>query len=148
MSLTIEQHKAIAIDLFNETWDLIDKKDKTVDEELEMIRKAHASRYHWGHAGDFINWSRGDWQLSRVYAELKDGENALKYALSNERIHAKYELDGFDAAFVHEALARSYSILEKNDLKNFHLGKATALAQKINKEEDRKYVLSELETII
>jgi len=80
--LTKDQHRSEAISLFNKTWELIDLKERTFDQQLEMIRTAHASRYHWGIAGDFVNWSRSDWQISRVYAVLGEGKNALKYALS------------------------------------------------------------------
>jgi len=147
MSLTQEQHREEAIRLFNRTWDLMELKERTSEQDMEMIHTAHASRYHWGEVGDYVNWSRGDWQISRVYAVLGEGKNALRYALSNERIHNEYILEDFDAAFVHEALARSYAILDDPERTGFHLGKARGLASGIAKESDLKYFLSELETI-
>jgi hypothetical protein len=37
------------------------------------VHSAHASRYHWGAAGDAdeaVNLARGEWPCSRVYAIL------------------------------------------------------------------------------
>ena len=40
-------HKQFADDLFNQTWNLIDKQDRSPAETDRMINAAHASRYHW-----------------------------------------------------------------------------------------------------
>ena len=57
--MTHEQHKKLGIDLFNATWDLIDKADRTEAENFEMIHAAHASAYHWLKAGgDATNQAR------------------------------------------------------------------------------------------
>ena len=44
-------HKKFAVELFNRTWDLLDKEDRTQEEADTMIHAAHASRYHWGEIG-------------------------------------------------------------------------------------------------
>ena len=49
--MTQEEHKKLGIDLFNATWDLIDRNDRTPAQNLEMIHAAHASAYHWIKAG-------------------------------------------------------------------------------------------------
>ena len=45
-TVTID-HRLIAVRLFNETWDLIEKKDRTGDDDSQMLEKAYASLYHW-----------------------------------------------------------------------------------------------------
>ena len=62
-----------AVDLFNYTWTLIEKADRTPAEIDEMIHAAHASRYHWSKAGTTVNLGRGEWQVARVYAVLGRG---------------------------------------------------------------------------
>ncbi|KMJ56138.1 hypothetical protein AB685_23595 [Bacillus sp. LL01] len=146
-TFTKEQHRQMAVSLFNRTWDLMDKADRTEDEELEMIHIAHTSRYHWGVVGDHVNWSRGEWQISRMYALIGAGEAALKHALANKRIHDHYQLTGFDAAFVAEALARAYHLLGETEHMKAHLAYAHQQAAHIEKESDRDYVLAELATI-
>ena len=66
-----EWHRKQAIDLFNFTWTLIDKPDRTSDDDL-MINVTHASRYHWGIAGDVVNYLRSDWQIARVYQQFQE----------------------------------------------------------------------------
>lgn len=44
----MEFHKKMAVELFNATWDLMDKKDRTKEDNDAMIHSAHASRYHCG----------------------------------------------------------------------------------------------------
>ena len=48
------EHKQLAIALFNETWDLIDKAKRSKDEDALMIHASHASLYHWLQIGDYI----------------------------------------------------------------------------------------------
>ena len=45
--MTSEEQRALAIQLYNTTWDLIDKPDRTRDDDDEMLHRAHASRYLW-----------------------------------------------------------------------------------------------------
>ena len=54
-----ELHQKWAIQLFNETWDLIDMKDRTRDDDSQMLEKAYASLYHWRQVGTTLNLVRG-----------------------------------------------------------------------------------------
>ena len=71
-----EWHRKQAVDLFNFTWTLIDKPDRTSADDDRMIRAAHASRYHWGSVGTVINYLRGDWQIAHVYTFLHQPQTA------------------------------------------------------------------------
>jgi hypothetical protein len=55
-----EMHKKFAVDCFNGTWDLLDNKDRSREEDFNMIHMAHASRYHWGEIGTPLEFARGD----------------------------------------------------------------------------------------
>lgn len=41
-----ECHKKFAVDLFNLVWSLLDKKNRTKEEDDKMVHAAHASRFH------------------------------------------------------------------------------------------------------
>ena len=56
-----ERHKKFAVDCFNLVWTLMEKKDRTKEEEVKMIHAAHASRFHWGEIGAPANLERGEW---------------------------------------------------------------------------------------
>lgn len=141
------EHKKIAVDCFNGTWDLIDKADRDEADTLKMIHMAHASRYHWGEIGTPLQWSRGEWQISRVYAlagmgesALYHGKHALKYCLENS-------IGDFDLAFAYEAIARAYSVLANDAEKQTYKLKAEEASKGIEKKENLDYFLSELATI-
>ncbi|WEG16825.1 hypothetical protein PQ478_20325 [Alkalihalophilus pseudofirmus] len=148
MNITKEQHRELAVNLLNQTRKLINKQHRTEDEDLEMIHSAQASSYHWRLTGNYINWSRGEWLTSRVYATLGSGEEALRHAEANKRIAEKYMLSGYDAALVAEALARAYQLLGETEYAKAHLAQAHKLAAAIEKESDRQHILSELNTIL
>ena len=99
MSEEKDLHRKFAINCFNGTWDLIEKTDRTPEDDANMIHMAHASRYHWAEVGMPINLARGDWQISRVYAALSQGDNALVYAKNCLRLCIDHDLGDFDLAF-------------------------------------------------
>jgi hypothetical protein len=105
-----EQHRKLAADLFNQTY--IEKPNRTREDDTMMLHMAHASRFHWGMIGEPVNFSRGEWLLSRVYALLNREEPALYHAMVNMDTVQKYQIGDFDLAYAYEALARAYSLLE------------------------------------
>jgi len=44
--------RQLGVDLYNSTWALIEKPDRTAAETDEMIHRAHASRWHWARVGE------------------------------------------------------------------------------------------------
>ncbi|MGA2309766.1 MAG: hypothetical protein ABSG57_09500 [Candidatus Bathyarchaeia archaeon] len=62
-----ECHRKFAVDCFNLVWTLIDKKDRTKEEDDKMVHAAHASRFHWGEIGTSLEFERGEWQISSVH---------------------------------------------------------------------------------
>jgi len=147
MSKEIELHRKFATDCFNSTWNLLDKNKRTLEDDARMIHMAHASRYHWGEIGTTLNFTRGDWQISRVYAVLGLGENALKYAKSCLRLCIENDISDFDLAFAYEAAARAYVVLRDIPMRDQHLLLARRAGDAIAKKEDKEYFFSELETL-
>ena len=76
-TLDAADRRQLAVDLFNHVWTLLEKTDRTPMQDDEMLHAAHASRYHWGEVGEPVNFARGEWQCSRVYAVLGRAEPAL-----------------------------------------------------------------------
>jgi len=142
-----EQHKSFAIHCFNEAWTYMDKKERTTDEDMTMIHLAHASRYHWGVVGTPLHAARGDWQISRVYSLLDQGENALIYANASLCLCLDHNFNGFDLAFGYEAVARSLAVLKESEKMNEFKQKAVEAAMRIDEANDRQYVLDEIDTI-
>lgn len=142
-----EAHRFFAIDFHGKTWDLLEKKDRTPDEDALMIDTAHASCRHWLEAGTGVNLQRGEWLIARVYNTLGNVESAMRHALRCMELTDRYAdlMEDFDRPFALEALARAYaaagSHLEASDTYQ----QALNLGKSIKDDEDRKIFMSELE---
>jgi len=139
-----ETHKKLAIDLFNRVWDLLDKADRTVEEEDEMVHAAHASRYHWGEIGTPLEFERGEWQISRVYSVLNRPEAALHHADRCLEICEENGIGDFDLAFAYEAHARAHAAAGNESKSQEFIALAEKAAEAIEDEGNRKYTLGEL----
>ena len=140
-------HRKFAVECFNGTWDLLDKTDRTPQEATRMIHMAHASRYHWGEIGTPLNFARGDWQISRVYAVLGEAQNALAYAKSCLQLCQENGFDDFDLAFAYEAIARAYACAGDHAARDQYLELARTAGEAIEKDDDKEYFFSQLATI-
>jgi len=144
---TQEWHKKQAMQCFNETWSLIDKTDRTREEDFKMIHMAHASRFHWGEVGTPLHFLRGEWQISRVYALLSKGESARHHAEYCLELCLSNNIGDFDLAFAYEALARAHGISGHQAQKAQYLSLAKETAEQIAKPEDKAYLLGEFQSL-
>jgi len=138
--------KQFAIELFNTTWDLIEKEDRTKAEQDRMINAVHGSRYHWETAGTAVNIARGEWLISRVYAILNRKEPCLYHANQCLEIPLENDLQDFDLAFGYEAMARACSLASDEVQKAKYITLAENAGAKIKDQGDRAYFFSELQT--
>jgi hypothetical protein len=146
-AITPEIHRELAVKLFNDVWDLLDKKDRTREEAQRMINAAHASLYHWSLVGEAVNLARGEWQVSRVYSECGRGEPAIHHANNSLQICTQNKIGDFDLAFAYEALARAFMVSGDGLRSNEYKHQATQSSQAISKKEDKDYFLGELGSI-
>lgn len=146
--ITPEQQRQLGIDLFNYTWTLIDKMDRTADDADEMIHVAHASAYHWRQVGIPLNFARSDWLLSRVYAILDRPEAAIYHAHHSLDVCQAESIGDFDLAFAFEALARAYALNGQMTEARKYLQQARDAGQLTEEEDDRQYFAAELKTIL
>jgi hypothetical protein len=140
-------HKKLGIELFNYTWELLDKPQRTREEDDTMVHAAHASRFHWGKAGTAVNLARGEWQISRVYAVLGRAEAARFHGQRCLELCQENGIGDFDLAFAYEALARAASLAGQAAVKAKYLAMAQEAAQHITDPVDRDVVVHDLETI-
>lgn len=145
--ITNEIYRQLAKELFNQTWALLDNTDRSENEDDLMIHTSHASRYHWGQIGTPLEFERGEWQISRVYAVLERSEPALYHARRCLEICKANTIGDFDLAFAYEAMARAYSVAKNVPECERYLKLAEAACDRIEDKGNREYVLSELDTI-
>jgi tetratricopeptide (TPR) repeat protein len=136
-----------AVDLFNGVWRLLEKEDRSVEDDDRMLHMAHASRYHWGQVGAPANLSRGEWQCSRVYSVLGRAEPALHHARRGLEICRAHGIADWDLAYAYESLARAHAVAGDKDQARTWTEQALAAAEDIAQDEDRELVLTDLEAI-
>ncbi len=142
-----EGHKQFAVDLFNLVWDLMDKPERTREEDDRMLHAAHASRFHWGEIGTPLEFERGEWQISRVYAILNRPEGAIFHAQRCLEICEANGISDFDLAFAYEALARAYAAAGDSEKSQHFVQLAKGAGEAIKDEDNREYFLGELRTV-
>jgi tetratricopeptide (TPR) repeat protein len=135
-----EAHTHFAKSLNGKTWELLDKTDRTAEENERMLYTAHASCYHWLHAGAGVNHHRGEWLIARVHTVLGHAEEALRHAARSMELFETHraETADFDLAFAHEGLARAQALAGNKDEAQRHYQLAEAAGRQIADKEDRE----------
>ncbi len=140
-----QQHRQLAVDLFNHVWTLLELPERTREQEDELIHAAHASRHHWAQVGEPKNLARGEWQVSRAYAEVGRPEPALHHARRCLGIlDESGDGEDWDVPFAHEALARAFLVAGDTEAAEHHLAVARELGAKVADAGDREHLENEL----
>lgn len=105
-------HLAFAKQANGEVWSLLNRRDRSPDEDHTMVLAAFASLYHWLAVGRPVHRQRGEWMIAHVFTVLGDVRPALAYA---ERCMATTEafreqMADFDLAYAYEGLARAHAL--------------------------------------
>ena len=143
-------HRAIGIQLFNRTWALMDKQDRSVEEDDAMLHMAHASAHHWrseGSGATANNLARSEWQVSRVYTVLGRAEPAGYHARRCLEICQDNGIGDWDLGYAYEALARAAVVAGDLGTARSWAGKAHAQLDQIAKEGERKHLREDLATL-
>lgn len=143
-----EAHQYFSASLFNSTWVLIDKSERTADEQEQMLLRAMSSYYHWTQRSDVDSSKRsiGCWQISRVYAVLDNGMEAQRWA-RRAIDEAEHSADPFLLAYGFEALGRAASLIGDEQLAASSVVVAMELANSIQDASQRAALMADLETI-
>jgi hypothetical protein len=140
-------HKYFAADCFNSTWDLLDKQDRTPEDDEQMIRLTMASAYHWTQREDCTSTSMSGayWQISRVYAVLGQADNARRYG--QLCLEVSQDVEPFYLGYAYEALARAESVAGNSEKRDAYLAKARETAAKVEDEDTRGWLIADLDGI-
>lgn len=139
--------RGLAVALFNLTWTLLDKDDRTDEESDRMVHMAHASRHHWEAVGSDENRAGGEWQCSRVYAVLGRAEPALHHARRSIAYADREGVAAWMRASAQEALARALLLAGDRDGAIAARDRALDLLAEEEDAEDRSIVADDLATL-
>ena len=136
----------MGIELNIQTWGLLDKKDRSEQDNIKMINFAKASLYHWRKSDKYevVNEQRGKWLISHVYAMLDKSGETLSYAKETLKITEDNNLKDFDLAYAYESMARAYSNTNNQNESKEWYKKAKVAGDSIVNEKDKEYFISDL----
>ena len=147
ISLDAESRRKAAADLFNYTWTLLEKPERTGRETDLMVHAAHASRFMWEEIGEPVNHARGEWQIARVYAVVERPEPALHHARRCLQIVEEHDVGDFDLACAYEAMARAHAAAGGDDAARRYGALARETAARIADADDRALVVADLDSL-
>lgn len=142
-------HKYFSADCFNKTWDYIDKPTRKTNEEDAMLCLSLASLWHWTQREDCTNTnlSIGYWQVARVFALIRQADNARHYGELCLEVSQKEGVEPFYLGYAYEALARAEHVAGNLDKKEDLLIQAHQAASSISDAEEKKMLLKDLATL-
>jgi hypothetical protein len=144
-----EAHKYFSSKCFNRTWDYIDKPVRTKGEDEAMLHLSLASLWHWTQREDCTstNLSIGYWQVSRVFALLRQADNARRYGELCLEVSQKEGVPAYYLGTAYEALARAELVAGNLDKMEGFLTQAHEVATMLPDPEEKKMLLNDLATI-
>ena len=147
-ALDAATHRDLAVGLYNRSWDLLEREDRTARDDAELIDTAHASAWHWRQVGNAANEARGHWLLARAYSALGHAPEAVYHAgRANEVLDVGGEgIEDWDRPAAAEAMARA--LVAAGDLEGAATWKAKArgLLDAVADPSDRGVVEGDLAT--
>ncbi len=143
-----QAHQVFSTGCFNQTWELIDKTDRSTAESVEMLLLTATSAWHWTQREDVTdrNLAIAWWQMSRVLALLGAGELALQYArFSLQKCDPATE--PFYAGYAYEALTRAACLLNQPAAAQGYRAEAEACWKRVEDPQAREALAIDLSTL-
>ena len=140
-------HKHFAADCFNKAWDLIEKPERTPEEDRLMVALNQASIFHWLNRADCTseNLSVGFWQASRIQALLGRADEARRQAQAC--LGYSHSLQPFYMGYAYEALARAEFMAGNAAAGDEHLQSARRHAASVENKDHQTMLLKDLDSL-
>ena len=142
-------HRFFSVECFNKAWDLIDKKDRTPDDDEQMIRLSLASTWHWSQRSDCTaeNYSIGYWQIARIYTLVGQVENARRYGQLCLQAAQTAGVAAFALGYAYEALARAEALAGNKTQMQAYLVEAHKISEAMTDLEAKEQLQADLDTV-
>ncbi len=138
----------MGIEMNIQTWSLLEKKDRSEQDDLRMVMFTKASLFHWKLSPKFqpVNEQRGEWMISRVYSVMGKGEEALTHAEKTVELTKTHGFKDFDLAYAYECLARAYAVSGNKKERKKWYEKAKQAGDVISDKKDKKIFEGDLKS--
>ena len=110
-------HRRQAVTAHQETWELLERSDRTTAGDADLVASAFASAYHWARATGrtVANAARGDYLIAKALLAVDRPEAALDWADRCLRTCRSHDLVDFDLAYALEIRARCLRALGRSE---------------------------------
>ena len=139
--------RGLAVQFYNQTWDLIDRTGRTPDDDRQMLTFAMASRALWAGIGGPEQWITGDWQVAHVAALTGHAGLALEFASAAFERAAEADVPLWLKASTCEGLARAHAAAGHDVERDAWVLKARELLEQVDDPEDRAVIEGQLATV-
>lgn len=121
-------------------WALLRKDTRTPEEDEKMLYAAFASAYHFVETGTPTDHQRAEWLISRVYAILGNGREAVRHAKRCLELTERHdrELADYDKAFALEAMARASAVEGDSQVAQEYYERAVKAGEAIRDQDARR----------
>jgi hypothetical protein len=109
LGMTSIDDKALASQLFNRCWELLEQDERSEDDNVELLTSALTSRFHWLIAGGPEQWIVSDWMVARAAGATGSFDTALRFALRAYEAARTNESPDWLVASSAEGVARAYA---------------------------------------
>jgi hypothetical protein len=147
LQMTDTDDKALASQLFNRCWELLDLDERSDDDDVELLTSALTSRFHWLHAGGPEQWITSDWMVARAAGATGSSDVALRFALRAYEAARAKETPDWLVASTAEGVARAYAVAGNAQEFTNWAALARRLVEVIVDPEDKSLIESQLADI-
>jgi hypothetical protein len=140
-----ETHRELAVAAFNDSWSLLERA-RSDAEDLDLLEVAFESRRHWRQVGGAQQLAVADWMVSRCFAELGDGELAVRFALAAIAAEPDAAPAWLSASLL-EGLARAHAANGDQGARDEALARAESALDAETDAEDRATIAAQLATV-
>jgi hypothetical protein len=140
-------HRKTAAESYNHCWDLLEREDRSQDDDIELLTSAFVSRYFWSLAGGPEQWAVSDWMVSRAAAAIGEGSLSLTFALRANSAVREFDAPDWLVASAAEGLARAYAALGNDQERDEWLRSSANLVEAVADDESRELIASQLASV-
>jgi len=142
-----ERHRQMGAATFNRAWELIEKPNRSPEEDAEMLATTFASRYHWAQVGGDEQRATGEWQIAHIASLLHLPDLALRYARSTLEVTERNGWGDWRLASAYEGMARAHAAAGDAAERDRHVALSKEILETVEDPEDRNQIAEQLQTV-
>ncbi|HUV48332.1 MAG TPA: hypothetical protein VMX11_05090 [Actinomycetes bacterium] len=142
-----DDQRALAVQYYNQSWDLIDKSGRSPADDRRLLMLAIASRALWDDIGGDEQWITGDWQVAHVAALTGHASLSLEFAAAAYERATTADVPLWLKASTCEGLARAHAAAGHAAERDAWVVKARELLERVDDPDDRAVIEGQLATV-